>query len=354
MNQWPGAHFPSSYPPFYRPIDPRQQYIKQRERDIARRGLGIGLAVLGMTVFSFVFSFLMGFVLLQLDLYDFIKYQEEFSYLSPVVYYLQYAILYLGMVVPPFIILALCFRMKSADYLPFEQKATSGASLVCVFAGCGASILLNFMVSQFLNTISAVGILPDLSSMPYPEEDPLALALYGVVIAVLPAFAEEFAFRGVVLGLLRPFGQTFAVLGSAFVFGIMHGNIVQIPFAFAGGLVFGFVVVRTGSLWPAVLMHFLNNLLSYVQEVLSHTVSDQAYLGFVYGLYLLCALALLLGIRWLLRRDRSFFRLQDDNGDPVPNERKFSRFIGNPGMILAMIFVAFEVWIQVQFIPPWW
>lgn len=148
-----------------------------------------------------------------------------------------------------------------------------------MFAGCGASILLNFMVSQFLNTISAVGILPDLSSMPYPEGDPLALALYGVVIAVLPAFAEEFAFRGVVLGLLRPFGQTFAVLGSAFVFGIMHGNIVQIPFAFAGGLVFGFVVVRTGSLWPAVLMHFLNNLLSYVQEVLSHTVSDQAYLG---------------------------------------------------------------------------
>lgn len=296
----------------------------------------------------------MGIVLLQLDLYDFVKYQADFSYLSPVVYYLQYAILYLGMVVPPFVILAICFRMKSTDYLPFEQKTNARVSLVCVLAGCGASILLNFMVSQFLNTISWVGILPDLSSMPYPEGDPLALVLYGVVIAVLPAFAEEFAFRGVVLGLLRPFGQTFAVVGSAFVFGIMHGNIVQIPFAFAGGLVFGFVVVRTGSLWPAILMHFLNNMLSYIQEILSYTATDQAYLAFAYGLYLVSALALLLGVWWLLRRDRSFFRLQDDGGDPVPNGRKFSRFIGNPGMILAILFVAFEVWIQIRFIPPWW
>ena len=350
MNQWPGA----PYPPFYRPADPLQQYVKQREREIARRGLGIGLAVLGMTAFSFAFSFLMGFVLMQLDLYDFVRYQAEFSYLSPVVYYLQYAILYLGMVVPPFVVLALCFRMKSADYLPFERKTSAGVSLVCVAAGCGASILLNFMVSQFLNTTSLVGIVPDLSSLPYPEGEPVALALYGVVIAVLPAFAEEFAFRGVVLGLLRPYGQTFAVVASAFVFGIMHGNIVQIPFAFAGGLVFGFVVVRTGSLWPGILMHFLNNLLSYIQEILSRTLSDRAYLGYVYGLYLACALAVVLGVWWLLRRDGSFFRLQEDRGDPVSNKRKFSRFVGNPGMILAIVFVAFEVWLQVQFIPPWW
>ena len=334
MNQWPGARFPGPYPPAYRPVDPHLEQARSQERAIARRGIGIGLAVLGMTASSFVFSFLMGFLLRMMGAYDLQNGDPAFSYLSPVVYYLQYALLYLGMVAAPFAVLALCFRMRTAEYLPFERKVGASTALVCAVAGCGASILLNMMVSQFLNVLSGFGIEPDMTAMPYPEGDPMALVLYGFVVAVLPAFAEEFAFRGVVLGLLRPYGQTFAVVGSALVFGIMHGNIQQIPFAFAGGLVFGFVAVRTGSLWPTVLMHFLNNGLSVLQQYLSYELTDAGYLGFSYGLYVVFAAAVVLGVWWLLRRDRAFFRLEENPSDILTNRRKMAKFVGNAGMIL--------------------
>ena len=84
--------------------------------------------------------------------------------------------------------------------------------------------------------------------------------------AVLPALAEEMVFRGYFLGALRPHGDGIALVLSAFVFGLFHGNILQFPFAFLLGLVFGFVVVQTGSIWPAVLIHFGNNLMSVLLE----------------------------------------------------------------------------------------
>lgn len=48
-------------------------------------------------------------------------------------------------------------------------------------------------------------------------------------------------------------------LVSALIFGIVHGNPVQMFFASILGLVLGWVYYRTGSLLPCMLMHFINN-----------------------------------------------------------------------------------------------
>lgn len=46
-------------------------------------------------------------------------------------------------------------------------------------------------------------------------------------------------FRGYFLRLLRPYGTWFAVIVTAILFALMHGNILQIPFAFLVGLACG-------------------------------------------------------------------------------------------------------------------
>ena len=43
------------------------------------------------------------------------------------------------------------------------------------------------------------------------------------------------------------------------LFGLVHGNWVQAPFAFVIGLALGWMYYRTGSLLPGILMHFVNN-----------------------------------------------------------------------------------------------
>jgi membrane protease YdiL (CAAX protease family) len=80
---------------------------------------------------------------------------------------------------------------------------------------------------------------------------------------LLQAFAQELQFRGMLLGALeRVTGSRAALVAQAALFGVAHLAIQYpgpvgpfIPVTFAFGLLFGLVVQRTSSLWPAVLIH---------------------------------------------------------------------------------------------------
>jgi sodium transport system permease protein len=96
---------------------------------------------------------------------------------------------------------------------------------------------------------------------------PPDLALWQLVlfVAVFPGFFEEFAFRGLLLhGLRQRMKPAMAIALSALIFGFFHVSLFRIaPTAFLG-LVFGLSVVLTGSIFPAMLWHFLNNAISLV------------------------------------------------------------------------------------------
>lgn len=70
--------------------------------------------------------------------------------------------------------------------------------------------------------------------------------------------AEELLFRGLVVRTLRPYGKQLAILVSALLFGLFHGNIIQSPFAFAVGLVLAYVTVEYSIVW-AIVLHVINN-----------------------------------------------------------------------------------------------
>ena len=53
-----------------------------------------------------------------------------------------------------------------------------------------------------------------------------------------------------------------AILVSALIFGVIHLNPAQIPYAFVLGLVLGWLYWRTSSLLPCILLHLVNNGLS--------------------------------------------------------------------------------------------
>ncbi len=87
-----------------------------------------------------------------------------------------------------------------------------------------------------------------------------------VVVTLLPAFGEEIVFRGSLQPLLQQqFGNTHAgVWVSALLFSAIHGQWLGfVPRCLLGAL-FGYLVLWSGSLWPAILAHFCNNLLSFL------------------------------------------------------------------------------------------
>jgi membrane protease YdiL (CAAX protease family) len=89
-----------------------------------------------------------------------------------------------------------------------------------------------------------------------------------VVIALLPGVCEELVVRGVFLpSLAHSLGagrSWLAILASALLFASIHLDPYRFLFTFALGAVFGFLRLRTGSLWPSVLAHAGLNTLTFL------------------------------------------------------------------------------------------
>ena len=132
-----------------------------------------------------------------------------------------------------------------------------------------------------------------------------------VATAIVPALVEEFACRGLILGSLKKYGEGFAIIASSVIFGMIHGNFEQIPFAFLIGLVLGFITVKSGSIWLSCFVHFFNNGISVVMSYLSDITSND-FISIMYNVYLVAALMVgVLGFCLLSRGDKNAFSIKN-------------------------------------------
>jgi membrane protease YdiL (CAAX protease family) len=80
-------------------------------------------------------------------------------------------------------------------------------------------------------------------------------------VAVLPAVCEEWLFRGAIQPIFVKWSGNIhiGIWGSAFLFSAIHFQFFGFLPRLLLGAGFGYMVVASGSLWPAVLGHFVNN-----------------------------------------------------------------------------------------------
>lgn len=139
-----------------------------------------------------------------------------------------------------------------------REKPMKPGTLLCMVCLCAGTQMVNFVWINLLELVmncfgrSATGTLDAVSG----SSDTVSMFLYASFLAPI---SEELIFRGFVLRSLRPYGKRFAILGSAFLFGLFHGNLLQTPYAFLVGLVLGYVAVEYSVGWSMVL-HIFNNL----------------------------------------------------------------------------------------------
>ena len=137
------------------------------------------------------------------------------------------------------------------------------------FVSVLVSILLGVCVFVFISYISSLwsGIL---GFFGYQGSTGTAETDYSVanfflsifLVGVLPGFCEEVAHRGLVLGGTRKNGAIRAMILCGLLFGLMHFNILQFGYAFVVGIFFCFITLLTKSIYPAMIMHFVNNSIS--------------------------------------------------------------------------------------------
>lgn len=84
-----------------------------------------------------------------------------------------------------------------------------------------------------------------------------------LVLAAAPAVCEEMLFRGLIYHSMKAGYRTFtAIAVSAALFGIYHMSLVKLIPTGLLGMVLCYVVYKTGSIYPSMMMHFINNALS--------------------------------------------------------------------------------------------
>jgi len=97
------------------------------------------------------------------------------------------------------------------------------------------------------------------------SEYDLILALSFVSTVIAAPVVEEILFRGYVLDAIREIhGDAVAVLGSAGLFGLLHIEPYVVGYAALGGVIYGLVRIKTGSLWPSIVSHMAWNFLAFL------------------------------------------------------------------------------------------
>lgn len=192
-----------------------------------------------------------------------------------------------GILLPFFLLSRLMKKYSSVEEpLVFERQVSRGTVALAVVSGLGLCMAANIVSSVFITIASVFGFQLTSPDIPMPT-GVSGFFLSFIRTVVVAAMAEELALRGYTMGHLRKYGDGFAISTAAAVFAIMHGNLVQAPFAFLVGLAIGYFTVKTGSLWTAIFIHAGNNFISLALAYLLDAHEDAGtllYALLIYGL----------------------------------------------------------------------
>ena len=204
-----------------------------------------------------------------------------------------------------------------ATFEDFNYKKVS-FKVIVIAIGLGVVIyFLNVFVSSFFYAIlDSVGY-----ESPYTsssgEVNGWTLVLGLIFTAILPAVCEENLNRGMLLNGTRCLGMKKCILLNGLLFGLLHLNIEQFFYASLIGFFLGFVVYVTDSIYPCMIIHFMNNgigtVLSFLTkkdvitggifQQLSKLTASNPVVGFLIMFIVLLVLVVLLFVltRMLLR-----------------------------------------------------
>lgn len=139
-----------------------------------------------------------------------------------------------------------------------KHSMTFGQFLIALMMCFGIMYPLNIF-SNILNLI--IGAItgsgqenPIVSAI--SSSNPLGTLAFAVILGPV---LEELVFRGLIISRMRRFGDKAAILFSAAIFALFHGNFFQIFYAFGVGLLFGFIYARTNRLRYSMGLHVCLN-----------------------------------------------------------------------------------------------
>jgi membrane protease YdiL (CAAX protease family) len=159
------------------------------------------------------------------------------------------------------------------------------------------SLLLIFpTVALMIGVSSVMGALKSkLGYAAAPElDEPFLLAV--LLHALIPAILEELLFRYAPIKILG--GSAYTVGLSSIFFALAHTDVFSIPHALVAGVALAVSVIASGSILPAIILHFINNLTSLTMSYYPSRSMLTVYAVIILAV-LSASVAIILGKRFL-------------------------------------------------------
>lgn len=171
----------------------------------------------------------------------------------------------------------------------FRLRELTAARTVCyVLIGLWLQLLTSMLGEKLLLLFERAGLslmTPDFSL----NSDWKRTAMVALYAGLIAPVTEELLMRGLLLKNLSRVSQRFAILFSAFLFGIMHENLIQFLYTFPLGILLGYITVKHNSVTPAIIVHIITNCAS-VAIALCNQLLTQSTFRIVNMVYILAVL----------------------------------------------------------------
>ena len=313
--------------------DKKQPVVKQR-KSLRKTSNRVGGGMLLFIVFTTVISM----ILMAMTVTS----GSSSLNLSTVMLYVINAIASLvGEFIAAAIIMAMC---KTNINKAVKIKSVSiGDAVKYTLAAMGFAYVFNLLLSFMNINLSMFGFenkASDYGSTSGTAEN----IIYFIAIAVVPPIIEEFLFRGAILGSLRKHGDALAIVVSAVMFGFAHSNFIQTPVTFLTGLVLAYLTVKTNSLIPAIIIHFVNNSSSVAFSLLSQLKLDEMIYSVIdFSIALVFVLSGLICTAMLIKKFGNklfeFDSSPEDNPNGLTMAKRLRYVFTSPWMIIYTVVV---------------
>ncbi|MFI3229499.1 MAG: type II CAAX endopeptidase family protein [Bacillota bacterium] len=187
--------------------------------------------------------------------------------------------IYLAYTLPQVAYIGVLLIYKTTLRIPFgviitKKSRIKPIAIIAVIAITIGVFMQNLFLAQlFAWLMEAIGVemtvtLPALETAPQ-----ILLAL--LLIAVLPAIGEEAVFRGAFVNSIGEESGTFmAIVLSGAIFAFSHLNTAQLVHQFILGMLLAYIVIRSGNIIYAVIVHFLNNVMAIVIPIIAPSFNN--------------------------------------------------------------------------------
>ena len=165
------------------------------------------------------------------------------------------------------------------------QKISKKSIFLCVLMGIIVYFLNSYIASFFYYLMSLFGY-SGAGAVAIADTYPIWLLLINIVFtAVLPAVCEETVHRGMLLSQIKKQNVWKAVLISSLLFGLLHINIYQFFYATILGVLLAILTLSTKSIYPAMIVHFMNNAINvYMTFASANNLFSVKAVSFIYAL----------------------------------------------------------------------